>query len=225
MKVNNFLIITVLSFLVGFIGLVSVTPVRATYEQPEWSSCEQLYCGSSEGTQSREVSHYVCPEGYTVNLFDFTPKDCHKGPIWNLSYAYFEKVVEVETQACTVEEVVACEEEPTPEPCKENCGNPPTFASSSTEAPKPVTCTVKHEVARTWYGDGKLSWANDDQGIQKFSVTYGPTKDQLVYGIDNISADARSIDKPGFTENWNQLWFSVWTWVDGCATVSQPIDP
>lgn len=115
---------------------------------------------------------------------------------------------------------------PTEEPkCTENCGTPPTFQGSTTNPPAAATCNIPFEVARTWYGNGKLYWASDEQGVQRFSITYGPDKDHMIYGIDNIPAGTgvRSIDKP--KSGFKQTWFSVWTWKDGCANQSTPIDP
>lgn len=113
-------------------------------------------------------------------------------------------------------------EEP-PVVCTENCGTPPTFAGSTTNPPAGPTCTIQFEVARTWYDNGELKWATDAQGIQKFSITYGPDKDHLIYGIDNIVPTARAVARP--ESDFNQTWFSVWTWVNDCANQSPPIDP
>lgn len=115
------------------------------------------------------------------------------------------------------------EEPPVVTTCTENCGNPPTFAGSSTNAPAGPTCTIPFEVARTWYDKDGLHWATDAQGIQKFSITYGPDRDHMIYGIDNIVPTARGIEKP--KSDFNQTWFSVWTWVNDCANQSTPIDP
>lgn len=93
----------------------------------------------------------------------------------------------------------------------------------ATAAPAVSTCIIPFEVARTWYDNGELRWATDAQGIQKFSITYGPSADQLIYGVDNIVPTARAIAKP--ESNWNQTWFSVYTWVNGCENHSEPRDP
>lgn len=108
----------------------------ATFNDNPWSECQQIACGSSEGIQSKEVSHYECPAGYNeiaghcIKFVGYYPYILKADKV---------KITELETRACVVENPTACEEEPTPspspEPCLENCGNPPTFAGSSTEAP------------------------------------------------------------------------------------------
>lgn len=98
------------------------------------------------------------------------------------------------------------------------------YRKEEAKAPAPVVCTVPFEVSRVWYEGGKFFWANDTQGIQKFSIVYGKTKNNLEYGIDNIPASSRSIEING-RNGWNQTWWAVYTWKDNCHNVSEVIDP
>lgn len=118
------------------------------------------------------------------------------------------------------------EPEVTPEPTREPeqpQGNPPTFQGSTTDAPPAKVCTIPFTEATIWYEGDQFKWATDVQGIEKFAIVYGPTPDQLIYGIDNIPATARSIEinRP----DWKQTWFQVWIFKDGCAEKSLVIDP
>lgn len=222
----NYILLSIFTFLFTFVGLVSASQAQATFELPKVTICHTP--PPVDETKEVPISALFGHLGHGDYLGACVPVE--EEPT---DYCDTIEGTQPEDFDCPKEEEPTCEElqncelevTPTPEPCRENCGTPPTFAGSSTEAPKPVSCTIPFEVARTWYGDGKLSWANDAQGIQKFSITYGPDKDHLIYGVDNIPADARSLDKPGYTEGWNQLWFSVWTWVNGCTNQSEPIDP
>lgn len=141
--------------------------VQATNDVP-WGECVQTACGSSEGTQSREKTHYECPAGY----YEVAGK-CWKAVPYHPYLIKTDKVavVETQTQSCTVENPYQCEEEVCPPGtheapyehnelvlwdeqelvcvpdetpvCTENCGTPPTFAGSSTQAPQcPVGSTT-----------------------------------------------------------------------------------
>lgn len=156
----------------------------------------------------------------------------HSGQTFDTNGAC-QEVTPTPTPTVTPTPPVECEEDceevtPTPTPEQPKVEQPKgddrgDYHPSAVEAPKPATCNIPFEVARTWYGDGKLYWASDVDGIQKFSITYGSSADNLVYGIDNIPATAREIDKP--KSDFSQTWFSVWTWKDNCANQSTPIDP
>lgn len=114
------------------------------------------------------------------------------------------------------------EEEVTPTPTKGSESNV-RFEGSTTNPPAARVCTIYHAPATVWYEKGQFKWATDEQGIQKFSIVYGPTPNEQIYGIDNIPQDSRGIEinRP----KWNQTWFSVWTWIDNCSYESETIDP
>lgn len=205
--------------------------------------CEN-YGGTQTITKYYEKYGLVCPEGYHPFVGSLCEKD---GPQFDLKSKVLSVVdtkTEVEYKDC---EVVPppCEEE---EECPEGThsvffGNnqeyevpvcepdvPPSvhpsderFAGSSTEPPAPRVCTVWHESPTVWYENNEFKWATDENGIQKFSLIYGPSENELVYGIDNLPSDSRgvTIERPA----WNQTWFQVWSWIDNCAFKSMTIDP
>lgn len=97
----------------GLVSFLSVKPAQAWTEWSNYGSCQPITCGSHIGykTKTCVVSKY--------NIHQCTLGDTSK-------------------TLCYVEHPTKCEEPtPTPSvaPCTENCGNPPTFAGSSTEAP------------------------------------------------------------------------------------------
>lgn len=170
-------------------------------EIPIEDLCENL-SGVQESVPPNYVSDYgicVCPEGFHLELYGN-----------NEQY---------EIPACVPneEEEEEEKEQPKGEPSNE------TFAGSSTNPPAPRVCTVWHESPTVWYEGDQFKWATDENGIQKFSLIYGPSENELIYGIDNIPSDSRSvnIERP----SWSQTWFQVWSFIDGCAYKSTIIDP
>lgn len=179
-------------------------------------------CDSNEGTRTvtktYEKQGFICPEGY----HDFGVLCEKDGPQFDLKSkvtVVTDTKTEEETEDCYIEVPPVCEE---PE-------KPVVFTGVSDgkapepKAPAPVTCTLVLEKPTVWYEGGQFKWATDQKDIEKFSIVYGQTPDSLVYGIDNIPADSRGIEinRPA----WNQTWFQVWSWVKGCPSVSETIDP
>ncbi len=210
-----------------------VPSARATYDNP-WSECKQLTCGSSEGEQTREVSHYECPQGYSE-----IGNHCVKGPWWNLQFTDKVKVVETQTQSCVVSEPYACEEEPTPTPeppCETNCGSAPTFQGSTTEAPAGPVCTgvnpdqpVGIEANYVVTGPTSASFSFWGGQADHYEIEYGYSKDNLEYGIPgglpgNSELTIRSFEvkdlKPGFTT----LFARVTAIRGGCVLHSEPFN-
>lgn len=114
---------------------------------------------------------------------------------------------------------------PSDQPKGDNRGDPHT---EEAKAPAPVTCNIPFEIPRAWYTkkDGKVifNWATDTEGIQKFSIVYGYSADNLVYGVDNLPADSRSLDINGLDKS-KHTFFQVQAWKDGCMEGSAIIDP
>lgn len=197
---------------------------------------------SFKASAHQEYSKTICHHtpGNNVTLTFHTPQayqghlgQPHSGQTYDTNGAC-EEVTPTPTPTVTPTPPVECEKdceevtptpvEPTPTPVEGQKGNSDgDYHPSAVEAPKPPTCTISFEIARTWYDKDGLHWATDAKDIQKFSITYGADKDHLIYGIDNIPANARGIAKP--KSNFKNTWFSVWTWVGGCANQSTPIDP
>lgn len=229
------LLITALLFLVG---VVSVPQVEATFTH-RVDECSETFTYQNQANDSRvfidtfntgasgnpDSITVTAKTGYKVNSVKLELDDNNTFG-WDVELGEGDVLslnptgTTIEALQVVVEKVCAT---PTDTPTG-NGGTPPTFAGSSTEAPKPPTCTVGFEKARVWYSGNQFSWATDAKNIQKFSIIYGRTADSLIYGVDNLPADARSIEVNG-RDGWNQTWFQVWTWVEGCAEKSDVIDP
>lgn len=88
---------------------------KASYVFATSNSC--ISTGPQCGTDNGNKTVKVCPQGYTENEHNSTPKDCHKFSNWSLDYAYFvDSVISCHTgvidySACTPEES-----------CTESCG-------------------------------------------------------------------------------------------------------
>lgn len=130
--------------------------------------------------------------------------------------------------------IVECEKDceevtPTPTPVVEGSKGDDRgdYHPSAVEAPKPPTCTIEFEAPKVWYtklnGKTVFNWATDAQDIQKFSVVYGYKEDNLEYGVDNISANVRSLEVSGLTHS--PVFFQVWSWAHDCAEKSEIVDP
>ena len=216
-------VIGVVVFLLAFVFLFSTKDAGATYI-PKVNICH--FDGQSGNFQTLNIAIPAAIAHLTQHEPDYSG-ECEEPPVIDVC-ENLEGVQESLPQGYHFDGENYCveneEEEPRDEPKGNGTGNVPENPHTNTTNPPAVaTCTIPFEVARTWYDDGELHWASDAQGIQKFSITYGPSEDQLIYGIDNIVSTARAVAKP--ESNWNQTWFSVWSWKDGCANVSTPIDP
>lgn len=94
----------------------------------DWSECSyskdqgtQECGGTVEGTQTRTRTS-VCEH---LPQYPYTSNCSEKGDVI---------VTDTQTQGCEIQ-LPDCEPSVTPAPCTENCGNPPTFQGSTTEAP------------------------------------------------------------------------------------------
>lgn len=149
----------------------------------------------------------------------------------------------VEPDPCELLDVVCCEKEedpscqevtPTPpqeERCTENCGNPPTFAGSTTEAPAADTCTIPFDapnlVSYSRESDGGRTinwWPSEDGSVEKQAIVYGYSEDNLFMGVDNLPKDSKSFTIHG-TDLSKVLWVQVWAYKGDCAEKSNIMDP
>lgn len=105
----------------------------------------------------------------------------------------------------------------------DNRGDPQT---SEVKAPAPMVCTVPFEAPRVWYtkenGKVTFNWA-EDTAVDKFSLTYGYSVDNLEYGVDNLPSTSRSLEINGLTHS--PVFFQVQAWKLGCMEGSNIIDP
>jgi hypothetical protein len=116
-------------------------------------------------------------------------------------------------------------------PCSGNCGSPPTFSGSSTDAPKSTVCTVpiappiltgfkelsKTSVLWSW-------WASVTPGIEHQWLTYGYKKDDRPYSVLDIPA-GRTSQETGLLQVGLMRWAQVCAIKDGCVACSEPLDP
>ncbi len=103
--------------------------------------------------------------------------------------------------------------------------------SSSPDATKPfvASCTVPFD-APLLQGFQRLSptsvefsfWGVRD--VDKYSVVFGYSQDNLIYGIENVANDQTSFVLNDLQPNTN-VWAQVWDWKNGCAEKSEIIDP
>lgn len=70
-------------------------------------------------------------------------------------------------------------------------------------------------VAFSWWGVAD---------IDKYALVYGYSPDALVYGVDNIGADATSITIASLEPN-RTVWAQLLAYKGGCASYSKIIDP
>ena len=118
------------------------------------------------------------------------------------------------------------EPEPEPEPEQPRVVPPSPhtdgLSDGKNQQPAHRVCTIEHTAPINWYENGEFKWATDES-VEKFSIIFGPSPDELIYGIDNIPGDSRGIEinRP----NWGQTWFQVQSWIDGCMFPSETIDP
>ena len=120
---------------------------------------------------------------------------------------------------------------PTEEPrCTGECGSAPTFQGSTTEAPKPDTCTIRFDapniVSYSKLNGGRTInwWKSEDTGIEKQAIVYGYALDKLVYGVDNLDKNVESFTING-TDLSKTLWVQVWSYKGDCAEISNTFDP
>lgn len=101
---------------------------------------------------------------------------------------------------------------------------------SSTQAPSSVTCTVPFSppmiVASKANGGGSLTfyWLESAQHVQKYSIVYGYSPTNLVFGEDNIPNTSTAITINDLTPG-NEAYGQIWSWVNGCAEKSNVFEP
>jgi len=126
---------------------------------------------------------------------------------------------------CT-EDCVTPTPEVTPAPCVGSCGDPPTFAGSSTNAPSAPSCTIPFDAPilqgfeRLSPTSVKFSWWGDN--AEKYSIVYGYQEGSESYGQNDIHDT--SVVLNGLQPN-AMVWAQVWGWKDQCAEKSAWIDP
>lgn len=65
----------------------------------------------------------------------------------------------------------------------------------------------------------EYSWWGSVGGVDKYAIVYGYKPDELVYGIDNVPANATSI-QIGNLRPHTQSWLQVWAYKGECVTKS-----
>lgn len=213
-KRNLFLGVVTIVVLAVITFFVMSNRADATYTPVEETPQECVEVNAPDPIEYKkgviQYKWFESPEGTWTEKFDLDPRGGHE--FWVKTG---KKIVEVD---CPEPEVP--EDKPTP-PSPYSDGR----SSSPSGPPAHKVCTIMLETPTVWYGNGALNWATDQKDIEKFSLIYGQTPDSLVYGIDNIPSDSRGIEVPNGTETWNEVWWQVWTWVNGCASKSEIIDP
>lgn len=217
-----------LGFFVGAIAILifwTFTGKAGASFDDSWSSCSQISCGSSEGTQTKQTFKYECPkdskeiEGVCLKLITHQPFITHVDKV---------KTIQVQTRTCEVEEPTQCiEPTPTGEPGAGNVPDNPH--TDTTEAPGAATCNIPFDApvinsVKITNGIITWSWLESDKGIDKYSILYGKDPNNLIYGVDNISKDALSFDVSGLDTS-TPSYAQVWSWKSGCAEKSNTYDP
>ena len=101
--------------------------------------------------------------------------------------------------------------------------------SSTSNAPGGATCTIpfKAPILQGFVPNGggsvTFSWWGSPNAT-KYSVTYGYTSTNLMYGEDNIPATSTSVTLNGLIPGHN-IWAQVQAWQGGCEESSNLFDP
>lgn len=106
----------------------------------------------------------------------------------------------------------------------------PAGQTSTTQAPGSPSCIIPFSApvlngfSEAGSGSVNFSWLESDNGIDKFSIRYGYTQNNLVYGEDNIPSSSRSITL-GSLQSGAHVWAIVSAWKGGCSEDSNELDP
>ena len=123
----------------------------------------------------------------------------------------------------------------TPEPV--NLGGPGDGLSDggasdpgATQAPPSPSCTVPFAPAilqgkvRVDPTDVAVSWWASTDPVDSYSVTYGYDESAQTYGINGLSGNSTSYTI-GQLAAGKPVWAKVWAWHNGCAQISNTLDP
>ena len=233
-------------------GLAVVNPARATFQQPDQCNQEFTYTKTGDFDDSRVHINFESGDdqidvsakaGYQVVTIDLevdgitqSGYDLHfSGGLDNYNpnpggdidevKVVVKKVCEEPTPTPT-DEVTPT---PTEEPCKENCGNPPTFAGSTTEAPKGPICTginpdqpIGREDMYQKTGPTSAHFEFFGGNTDHFEVEFGYSKDNLAYGIPGgLPGTSRAFDLNDLAPGFTNLFARVTAFRGGCVLHSE----
>lgn len=117
----------------------------------------------------------------------------------------------------------------TPTPGNNNSGGNGGGGEQSNQAPGPAICNIPFQapVLQGFQADGNgsvtFSWW-PSPNVSKYSITYGYTPDNLMFGEDNIPSSSTSIQLNGLIPGHN-VWAQVQGWQGGCEESSNLFDP
>lgn len=116
---------------------------------------------------------------------------------------------------------------PTQPPGNNNGGS--SGSTDTTEAPGPTVCNVPFQapILQGFQADGNgsvtFSWW-PSPNVSKYSITYGYTPDNLMFGEDNIPSTSTSIQINDLIPGHN-VWAQIQAWQGGCEESSNLLDP
>lgn len=118
---------------------------------------------------------------------------------------------------------------PTNTPSTGNSNSSGGGSGQSNSAPGPAVCDIPFQapILQGFTADGNgsvtFSWW-PSPNVSKYSITYGYSTDNLMYGEDNIPSSSTSITLNGLIPGKN-VWAQIQAWQGGCEESSNLFDP